>query len=150
MTDDRTDIRRLMITLNQIHGIYYFIAKKAGTKGNMIFLLYALCDGQPHSQKQISEEWLIPKTTINTVVKECIQKGYVKVSALEKKEKKLELTEMGKEYIQTILAPLFEIKHQALDQTIKNYSPDFIEALESFSRRLIQQFKASLGDDEHE
>lgn len=150
MTDDRADIRRLLIALNQIDGIYYYIAKKAGTKGNMIFLLYALSDGQPHSQKQISEEWLIPKTTINTVVKECIQKGYVKVSALEKKEKKLELTETGKQYTQTILAPLFETEHQALDQTIKNYSPDFIEALEYFSCRLIQQFTTSLGDEEHE
>lgn len=150
MTDDRADIRRLMIALNQIDGIYYYIAKKAGTKGNMIFLLYALSDGQPHSQKQISEEWLIPKTTINTVVKECIQKGYVKVSALEKKEKKLELTETGKQYTQTILAPLFETEHRALDQTIKNYSPDFIEALEYLSCRLIQQFTTSLGDEEHE
>lgn len=150
MTDDRADIRRLMIALNQIDGIYYYIAKKAGTKGNMISLLYTLSDGQPHSQKQICQEWLIPKTTINTLVKECIQKGYVKVSALEKKEKKLELTETGKEYTQTIFASLFEMEHQALDQTIKNYSPNFIAALEYFSDMLIQQFMSSLGDEKHE
>lgn len=150
MTDDQTDIRRLMVALHQIDGIYYFIAKKAGTKGKMILLLYALNDGLPHSQKEICDQWLIPKTTINTVVKECIQKGYVKVSALEQKEKKLELTTYGKQYTQTILDSLFEMEHQALAKTKQNYSADFIDALECFSSSMIEQFTTLIGYDSHE
>lgn len=150
MTDDQTDIRRLMVALHQIDGIYYFIAKKAGTKGKMILLLYALNDGLPHSQKEICDQWLIPKTTINTVVKECIQKGYVKVSALEQKEKKLELTTAGKQYTHTILASLFEMEHQALAKTKQNYSADFIDALECFSSSMIEQFTILIGFDSHE
>ncbi|MDO4664386.1 MAG: MarR family transcriptional regulator [Erysipelotrichaceae bacterium] len=150
MTDDQTDIRRLMVALHQIDGIYYFIAKKAGTKGKMILLLYALNDGLPHSQKEICDQWLIPKTTINTVVKECIQKGYVKISALEQKEKKLELTTSGKQYTQTILASLFEIEHQALAKTKQNYSAEFIDALVCFSNSMIEQFMALIGDESHE
>ena len=65
-----------MIAVNKIDGLYYFAAKKLGLKANSLALLYALDDGQPHSQKRICEEWLIPRTTINTVVKECVAKGF--------------------------------------------------------------------------
>lgn len=30
-----------------------------------------------HFQKEISEEWLIPRSTLNTIVKECIEKELI-------------------------------------------------------------------------
>ena len=33
-------------------------------RGNALSLLYALDDGEPHSQKQLCEQWLIPRTTM--------------------------------------------------------------------------------------
>lgn len=150
MTKNRAEIRRLMITLNKIDGIYYLIAKKAGTKENMLSLLYALSDGKSHSQKQICAEWLIPKTTINTVVKECIQNGYVTFSAPEKKEKNIELTEIGKEFTQNLLAELFEMEDSALDETIRKYSPDFISAIEYFTEMMNQKLSNYHGEQTHE
>ena len=47
MNNTRTEIRRLMIALNKIDGIYYLIAKKSGTKENMLSLLYALLMENP-------------------------------------------------------------------------------------------------------
>ena len=77
MDEIQQEIRKIMVSINRIDGIYYQWAKRIGLKDNMLALLYALSDGNLHSQKQISEEWLIPKTTINTVIQECIQKDYV-------------------------------------------------------------------------
>lgn len=72
-----------------------------GLKENTLSLLYALDDGAPHTQKQICEEWLIPKTTINTVVKECVANGYVTLAPGEHSHEKLIcLTERGKGYAQ--------------------------------------------------
>ena len=75
MDSYRQKIRRLNLAVNRIDGIYYQLSKILGEKDNLICLLYALDDGKPHSQKQICEEWLISRTTLNTIVKECIEKG---------------------------------------------------------------------------
>ena len=77
MQDKNNKIRKIMLSINQIDGLYYQWARKIGLKENLLSLLYALSDGNPYTQKQISEEWLIPKTTINTVIKECIRNGYI-------------------------------------------------------------------------
>ena len=70
-------IRRLMLAINRVDGAYYYFSKKMGMKVNTLTLLYALDDGKPHSQKQISQDWLVPKTTLNTNVKELAEAGYV-------------------------------------------------------------------------
>ena len=66
----RAYINRLWACTNIIDGLYYQCARTLGLKDNALALFYALADGQPHSQKQICEEWLIPKTTVNTVIRE--------------------------------------------------------------------------------
>lgn len=81
MEQYREKIRRIMISVNVIDGIYDSIAKKTGVKENLLTLLYALDDGAAHSQKEICEEWFIPKTTLNTIVRECVEKGYVTLDA---------------------------------------------------------------------
>ena len=59
-----------MLSLTRIAEIYYRWGRKVGIKENLLALLYALSDGGHYTQKQICEEWLIPKTTINTLIKE--------------------------------------------------------------------------------
>lgn len=55
---------------------------------NTLALLYALDDGLPHSQKQVCEDWLIPKTTINTITRELVEQSYVTlVSTGHRREK---------------------------------------------------------------
>ncbi|HJD22992.1 MAG TPA: MarR family transcriptional regulator, partial [Firmicutes bacterium] len=94
-------IYRLMVAINKIDGSYYLCARKLGVKENTLALLYALGDGLPHSQKQISEDWLIPKTTINTIVKELADAGYLSLLATEdSREKTIRLTESGNDYAQ--------------------------------------------------
>lgn len=62
-------IQKLMVATNKIDGVYYYFAKRLGLKENEFFFLYALSDGKPHTQKEICDLWLIPKTTLNTVVR---------------------------------------------------------------------------------
>ena len=73
--DHNEAILRLTDAINKIDGAYYFCAKHMGIKENTLAVLFALDDGKPHSQTQIAREWLIPKTTVNTVVKELTAEG---------------------------------------------------------------------------
>lgn len=90
------EIRRLMLATTKIDGAYYLFSRRLGIKENVLVLLYALDDGKPHSQKQICEDWLVPKTTINTNVKELVRAGYVMLyPGAGTREKIIGLTDAG-------------------------------------------------------
>ena len=126
-----------MIAVNVINGAYEMISKKIGIKENTLSLLYALDDGKSHSQKEICGEWLIPKTTINTIIRECIEAGYILLNAeAHKKEKEICLTEKGRKYAQQILGQVYELEETAMQSVSKINSSDFIEKLEQFSDNL--------------
>ena len=61
MEKNREYVRRIMIAVNSIDGMYDMGAKWSGVKSNTLTLLYALDDDKPHTQKSVYQEWLIPK-----------------------------------------------------------------------------------------
>lgn len=134
-------MRRLVEAINRIDGSYYFFARSLGVKDNALALLYALDDGRAHLQARISEEWLIPKTTVNTIVKEMARAGYVRLEAGEDaREKALCLTEQGQAYARDVLRTVYEAERQALRETLQAYPPEFVEALDYFSQRLHEAY----------
>ncbi len=126
--ENRQLVRQLMISINQVDGIWYRLARHSGVKVNTLSLLFALDDGQPRTQKQICEEWIIPKTTINTVVKECAAAGYVELTQVGR-EKLLRLTPAGQQYAQEVLRPFYQAENAAMAQTLTQCPPDFIRDL---------------------
>ena len=135
--EDEEMIRRLVEATNRIDGSYYFFARSLGVKENALALLYALDDGRAHLQARISEEWLIPKTTVNTIVKEMARAGYVRLEAGEDaRERALRLTEQGQAYARDVLRTVYEAERQALRETLQAYPPEFVQALDYFSQRL--------------
>ncbi len=142
MEDYQAYIDQFMVSINRIDGLYYMAARKLGIKENMLALLYALDDGRAHSQKQISEEWLIPKTTINTIVKECLEKNYmVLTNGAHTREKYIALTESGRAYAARILGSTYRAEQKAMERIIQECSPEFIRVLEQFSHYLDQEFE---------
>lgn len=140
MNHYRKEIRKMMTAVNVIDGIYELIAKQIGIKENTLALFYALDDGNAHSQKEICDEWLIPRTTLNTIVKECASAGYLFLNTEQhKKEKTVCLTEKGRKYAQEILSQVYELEEQAMKQTLSKVSPHFIEDLELFTEHLKKE-----------
>lgn len=138
MKDIRYEIRRLMIAVNRIDELYYRALRMLNVKDNTFVLLYAISDGKSHSQKQICEEWLIPRTTLNTVVKECVNKGYIQLVAQGNKEKEIVLTESGKAFAASILTPIFAAEEKAMESL---YGKGLVEQLECFTERLDSEFR---------
>lgn len=133
----RTELRRFFTALNKIDGLYGLFAKRLGTNGNHLALFYALDDGKPHSQKQICDEWLIPRTTINTIVREYVDKGYITLIHTDhSKEKNILLTESGKAYAQQLLQSIYTAEDQAMAAALKSFDSSFITALECFTDHL--------------
>lgn len=139
-------IRRIMTAVNQIDGTYYLAAKKMGVNENELALLYAIGDGQLHSQKEVSEQWLIPRTTINTIVKKYQEKGLLTLHNIEgqRREMHLCLTDAGKEYCAELLQPIYAAETAALAKTLENCSDCFIDGFAVFSQLLEQQFTQTI------
>ena len=133
-------IRRVMHELNRIDGVYYIYSKKTGINENMLTVLYALDDGNAHSQKDICEEWLIPKTTISSVIRGLENDGYVSLmSAEHTKEKTIVLTKKGKAFVSEILKDIYKAERTAMDAALEKY-PDFVDAITEFTERLSGEF----------
>ncbi len=98
--------------LYKIDAFYSQIAKESDNKPNLMWILYALNDGKPHSQKEISNSWDIPLTTVNTIVLELKEKEIVSMVPIPKKrrEKNLVLTEKGKQYCAEVLSDIFKME----------------------------------------
>lgn len=142
MAQDREQVRRLMAAINRIDGIWYLLARKSGVKVNTLSLLFALDDGLPHTQKQICEEWIIPRTTINTVVQECAQMGYLELrQRARSKEKELILTPKGMQYAKKVLAMYYQAENEAMRRTLEQYSPEFIDVVKQYADFLKEETK---------
>ena len=104
-----------------IDGFYAEYAKEKSVKPNLLWILYALNDGQEHSQKEICDTWDLPRTTINTIIKELEADGYVFLSQIigEKRELSVKLTDEGKKYASSMLKELYEIEEKVYE-SIKN------------------------------
>ena len=141
MEKDRGLLDRFYVCTNQMDGLYYLAARRLGVKENAFALLYALDDGRSHSQKQLSEELLIPKTTINTIVKEYLDLGYlVLIPSAHSREKEIALTTAGREYAQRVLQPVYRAEERALTRTLERFSPQFVDAVEALTQALTQEF----------
>ncbi len=108
--DERIFFYRLGRLVYQIDGVYEAYGKncKLGSP-NLLWILYALNDGERHSQKQICEDWDIPRSTANTIIKDLESKNYIALSQIkgERRELLVSLTESGKEYADGILSDLY-------------------------------------------
>lgn len=146
MDSNYETVRRVMRATNRIDGVYYYFARLHGVNENALALLYALDDGEPHSQKEISREWMIPKTTINAIVKAMVRDGYIRIDAeSHTKEKALSLTERGKAYAKTLMGGIYEAEERAVKSTLSRFSPEFAAALEDFAGCLEAEFDALAG-----
>lgn len=101
----------------KIDAFYAEIAKEQCVKPNLLWILYALDDGNAHSQKEISVTWDIPLSTINTIIVDLNKNGYVDFVAVpgEKREKHIILTEKGKEFSAKTLKKVYEMEDRAFN-----------------------------------
>ena len=148
MRDVRATAKRLIRALYNIDEVYYTSEKKRRLSDAELCILYALDDGQPHSQKEICEKWLVPKTTVNTITKKWEAQGLLTLAAIsgKRREMQITLTDSGKAFSQEILDFIYRAEDTALTKTLDKYSDPFIEALEYFGAELKKAFEEEAQD----
>lgn len=148
MDQYRMAARRLGIALSNVDSSYMLSQKISSVSEAELCMMYALDDGEPHSQKEISEQWLIRRTTVNAVTKRWVSEGLLTKTPIpgKRREMVISFTDAGKEYAKKFLAFLYKAENKAIVETLERYSDEFIEAIEYFSARLKNAFEEETHD----
>lgn len=93
--------------------VYEKWAKAYGLSINSLLVLSSIHEGtEDCTQKKLSQRWLIPKQTINMILKDFEEKGLVELFPMkeDKRNKLIRFTAKGKEYADTIISNLRKIE----------------------------------------
>ena len=96
--------------LYNVDSFYDEFAKQSNISSALLWVLYALNDGKSHTQIEISNDWKLPKTTVNTVIKEIQKDGYVELVPIKGKRREMSivLTESGKTFADCVLSDIYK------------------------------------------
>lgn len=110
--------------------LYATWAANHGISYTELSVLYALVTSASVTQKFISENYGLPKQTVNHCIRQYEHENYLTLatSKQDKREKSISLTEKGERFAQSILTPLLEIE----SYICRNISSDkFKQAIET-------------------
>ena len=133
----RTAIRKMSHATNVIDHAYLVKGRSMAVKPNIVLLMYALVNDENLSQSKLRNEWLLPLSTINTIVTECRNSGYLTLEPIPGKRREcfLHLTKRGKEFADLILAEIHTAEEKAMRETVARFSPEFVEALDFYAKK---------------
>lgn len=139
----REDIQRLNAAINRVDAAYYSGSGDQSVSDAELCFMYALDDGHPHSQKDICRDWMLPKTTVNTIAKRFEREGLVTFTPVPgaRREMTLTLTAAGESYVKDRLAFIYRAEEAAMEKTVAQFGAEFIAAIETFGAYLKQEFE---------
>lgn len=139
--DSKEFFLRIGKAIYNIDNFYDEFARNSNVKANLLWILYALNDQKTHSQKDICKDWALPRSTVNTIIKEMEQDSYVELQQIKGKKRELNicLTQKGHELADKLLRDLYGYEREVYDK-IKDKAQRLIDDLENFSNTLNQKY----------
>lgn len=137
-------MRKYTISIIRVEELYSYYGMKLGMTESEFCLLYALNPDYVLSQKEISEERAIPKSTLNTIAKKYESKGYLVVERKEgaKRELLIRLSKSGKKFAEESLKPIYKAEKTAIKKFLEKYDVTYLIALDDFSQYLKEAFES--------
>jgi len=126
--------------LYHVDSFYDEFAKQSNVSSALLWVLYALNDGNSHTQIDISNDWKLPKTTVNTVVKELQKDGYVELIPIKGKRREMSivLTESGKIFADHVLSELYK-KEAEVYKSLSKEEREMVGVLEKLAKKLKEE-----------
>lgn len=117
--DFMEQLNRYYAVWQEYNRVYEEWAKSHGLSSSGLLVLSAVSEGEDDcTQKKISERWLIPKQTVNMILKDFEAKGFVKLKPMseDKRNKVIKLTASGEEYADKIISELRKAELYAVEE----------------------------------
>ena len=143
------ELRRYYALWHAFDHTYEAWAKVRGLSLNELTVLEVLYESTGDcTQKKICEKWLLPKQTVNMILKGFVEKGYVALRPMErdKRSKALCLTAAGRAYADAVLSELQEMELYAA----KRMGLARMRRMNEICEEFLALFKEAGGQQEHE
>lgn len=136
------DVNRAII---QFRGIYSIWASEHGITYNEMLVLYTIRESGYCTQKQICEQYLLPKQTIHNVITQLRKAGILEndETRRDSREKAFILTARGKEYAAPFMNSLNAVEERALTLTGEDKLRSLTQLLLEYGQMLQQALKES-------
>ena len=124
--------------------IYSDWAKKHDISYNALLILYSLWNAKHYcTQKMICDQWMLPKQTVNTILKEFEKKELVFFGSTpyDHRKRGIRRTDAGIAYAQDVIPKLMELETQAMEKMGKDRADALIENTALF----IDYFKEGMN-----
>lgn len=130
----RKQIEAVTSAISRTNEIYGRWAKKQGLNYTSLMILYTMHRKENCTQKQICDEWLIPKQTVNTVCLELKERGYLTFETIpnNKRGKIIKFTDSGRSYADKLLNPLYDIEERAMQKMGEEMCEWLVKSNEQF------------------
>ncbi len=137
----RQQMNLITTHLGKITKLYHDCAKSQGISYNTMTVLYALHQSQPCTQKKISEEWGLPKQSVNTIIRDFQKKGYIELlTGSNKKEKLVIFTDKGNTFANEILEPILAMEERILQRIGEEESRQVENTMAKFADIFSEEF----------
>ena len=131
------------------NALYAKAASVLGIGYPEMMVLYALDTIGSLTQKQIAERFGMQKQTVHTVVSALQKKGYLLLEPGEgdRREKRIVLTESGREYARGIIAPLRKAEDKVYGTIGSERLRAMCETLDLFNLLFERELSGGLGNE---
>ena len=122
---------------------YIDFAKAHGVNYNTLAVLYTSYINDGCTQMQVTNEWYVPKQTVNTICKNLIAEGIISKTKSDRdhRESCISLTEKGKKFAGPIVEKLLKIESGAVAMMGEENVLKFFEAYKKFNDILDAEFR---------
>lgn len=148
-SDFMEQLNRYYSVWQEYNYVYEEWAKAHGMSVNSLLVLSAIHEGGCDcTQRKISQRWMIPKQTINMILKEFERKGLVELlpMAEDKRNKLIRFTPAGNQYADAIITKL----RQAELYVIEEMGIERMKYLNDNTALFVELFSKAEGKDSNE
>lgn len=144
-----TLIQELNQLLKKMDNIYNKLAKSSRISDTAFWIIYTIKnEEEAYKQKDLCNMWFYSKQTINSSLKKLEEQDIIQLISVpgNKKDKKVILTEYGKQIAKELIEPVNEIEKKSLKKIKKrreflNLFKNYIETMEEETQKIIKKNK---------
>ncbi|MDR1642983.1 MAG: MarR family transcriptional regulator [Clostridiales bacterium] len=115
----KDQLREFFSIWMETDALYSQFAKASGITGTTFWILYCIRQSEENiTQTDISQQWSIPKQTLNSSLRELAKKNLITLTELEsdRRSKLVALTEEGKLFSEKHVDPICKIEEAAFER----------------------------------
>lgn len=123
--------------------IYDSYARSVGISYTTLFVLNLISQYEVCTQKVICERSMLPKQTVNNVIKKLSEQGYLELEEIpdNSKSKRILFTEKGKEYAEPMIQHIYNAENTAMEQLSDSQQDELLYIMELYDHAFRKAMK---------